>query len=162
MRTRSQSYRYPLKLVVGTAVVLFSAAGIAAIVGWRSASAGNPDDIIMLHDSAGPSANVVALTSHAAQRQAQAKARARGRCAECGLIVSMEAINGHDDNLDIDAAGRPSAGDQDESPLNSAKHYELVVRMADGSSRVINQASPANWRPGERVMIIDGTNSSRR
>jgi outer membrane lipoprotein SlyB len=68
----------------------------------------------------------------------------------------------HDDNLDIGATGRSSAGDRDESPLNSAKYYVLVVRMADGSSRVINQASPANWRPGERVMIIEGTNSSRR
>jgi hypothetical protein len=30
--------------------------------------------------------------------------------------------------------------------------------MAGGSSRVINHANPANWRPGERIILIDGAN----
>ena len=38
----------------------------------------------------------------------------------------------------------------------SAGHKEIVVRMADGSIRVIEQESPARWRPGERLIVIAG------
>jgi hypothetical protein len=30
--------------------------------------------------------------------------------------------------------------------------------MSDGSSRVFMDAHPANWRPGERVILIEGAN----
>ena len=33
---------------------------------------------------------------------------------------------------------------------------EITIRLMDGSSRVIADPNPAQWRPGERVMVIDG------
>jgi len=33
----------------------------------------------------------------------------------------------------------------------------ILVRMADGSSRMIEQANPARWRAGERLIFIAGT-----
>jgi hypothetical protein len=46
--------------------------------------------------------------------------------------------------------------------LTSAGRYEITIRLADRSNRVINRASPASWRPGERVIVIDGANPSNR
>lgn len=37
---------------------------------------------------------------------------------------------------------------------------EIVVRMADGSSRVIEQADPARWRAGQRLIVIAGADAS--
>jgi hypothetical protein len=54
------------------------------------------------------------------------------------------------------------AGTPDETRAGSARSYEITVRLADGSRRVIDHASPANWRPGERVIVIDGANPSDR
>ncbi len=72
----------------------------------------------------------------------------------------MGEVNGHDDALGLGAASGLWAEDRDERLLDSAKRYEIIVRMADGSSRVINHATPASWRLGERVMVIDGTKPS--
>ena len=46
--------------------------------------------------------------------------------------------------------------------FNRAKSYEIIVRMADGLSRVFNDANPARWRSGERVIVIDGADPSNR
>lgn len=149
-------------LIVSIAVVLFSTAGIAAIKGWLPASSDGSGDTQALQMPSVAPAKAVAPAAETAARQAKIKARANGRCAECGLIVSIGEINGHDDDFGIGAAGRLSAGDRNEKPLNSTKRYEIIVRMADGSNRVIDDASPANWRLGARVIIIDGTLPSRR
>ena len=37
---------------------------------------------------------------------------------------------------------------------------EIVVRMADGSSRVIEQANAERWRAGERLIVIAGADAS--
>ena len=42
----------------------------------------------------------------------------------------------------------------------STRSNEITVRMADGSSRVIEDANPARWRAGERLMVIAGTDPS--
>ena len=108
MKTQSeQSFWLPL-LITGIAIVLFSIAGMARMLGWGMNSTGVSDDIEVSatsDDGAGP------------------------RCPECAMIVSK--------------------GDN-----------EIIVRMADGSSRVIEDANPARWRTGERLMIIAGANPS--
>lgn len=160
MKTQSHSYLYLPWLVVGIAVILFSTAGIAAIMGWHPASIGDSGNPVALHDSAEVSTKAVVQTAETAQRRA--RARANGRCAECGLVVSMGETNGHEDDVGVGAAGGVMDADQDERPMNLVTRYEIIVRMADGSYRVINQASPASWRVGERVIVIAGTNPAHR
>jgi hypothetical protein len=41
-------------------------------------------------------------------------------------------------------------------------HHEFIVRMADGSRRVINDANPESWRTGERLMVIGGVKPPNR
>lgn len=155
MKTLFHRYQYLPWLVVGIAVILFSTAGIAAIRGWYPASSGDSSNSIALHDSAEVSTKAVVQTAETAQKRA--KARANGRCAECGLVVSMGEANGRDDDFGIGAADGVKDGDQDERPVNLMTRYEIIVRMTDGSHRVIKQASPASWRVGERVIVIAGS-----
>lgn len=128
--------------------------GIAALMAWHPASTGNSGDTVVLRDSTGLSAKAVVLTAYTAPRQA--KARANGRCAECGVVVSMEGTKGYGDDFGIDAAGGGD-GDQEARRLNLMTRYKIIVRMADGSHSAINQMSPASWRLGERVIVIAGT-----
>ncbi|OGA22276.1 MAG: hypothetical protein A3I02_04475 [Betaproteobacteria bacterium RIFCSPLOWO2_02_FULL_67_26] len=99
-------------LISGIAVILFSTAGFARMMGWGLTSTGDSGDILAL--------------AQAAPAPTASEARARPKCPECGVIVSTRG-------------------------------YEITIRMADGSSRVINEAYPARWRTGERLIVIAGT-----
>ena len=153
MKTQIHRYPYLPRLAIGIMVILFSTAGIAAMMGWRSASSGSSGKPVVLHDS--EAATAVASAADTAQRRA--KARANGRCAECGVIVLVREGNGHDDDFGIDAVDGAANEVRDEKPSNLTTRYETIVRMADGSSHVIYSASPARWRLGERVIFIAGT-----
>jgi hypothetical protein len=158
--TPRRRFPYLPQLVVGIAVILFSTAGIAAIMGWRS-STDSPDRRIAPPVSAANAANAVALAAPAVQKRAsaraKAKARALGKCAECGLIESIGDINTHPDDSGAGTTDVSSAGDRNEQPLHTIAPSEMIVRMADGSRRVISNANPALWRLGERVVIIAGS-----
>jgi len=134
-------------LMTGIAVILFATAGFARIVGWGPNSTDDSGDILALDQAApGPTS----------------EARAKPRCPECGVIVSMREIERHDQDSGPGAAGGVKTGNRDETRVKPARSYEIVIRLADGSSRVINDAKPARWRPGERVIVIDGADPSNR
>lgn len=63
----------------------------------------------------------------------EAQDRPKTRCHGCGEIESMRQL--------------ASAG-------NLPPTYEITVRMRDGSTRVHHDPSPANWRTGDRVVVI--------
>ena len=135
-------------LITGIAVILFSTAGIARIVGWGPNSTDDSGDILALDQTA-----PVPTTS---------EARAKPRCPECGVIVSMREIEVRNEDTGPGATGGAVAGNQDETRVKSTRSHEITVRLADGSSRVFNDASPARWRSGERVIVIDGADPSNR
>jgi hypothetical protein len=145
MKTESNKASYLALLITGFAIVLFSTAGIARIMGWGPGSTEDSDDIVAL-DQAPPLAD---------------GARAGRRCSECGVIVSMREVGRHDEDTGPGAAGEATAGNRGELRAYEPRHYEIVVRMSDGSSRVIDHASPARWRTGERLIVIAGTEPSR-
>jgi len=148
MKTQANKSSFLPLLITGIAVILFSTAGIARIVGWGPNATGASGDILAL-DQAAP----VPTTS---------EARAQPRCPECGVIVSMREIERHDQDSGTGAAGAVTAANRDETRVKSTRSYEITVRMAGGSSRVLNDANPARWRPGERVIVIDGANASNQ
>lgn len=162
MKTQANRSPYLPLLIVGIAVILSSTAGIAAIMGWLPASTDGSGDFLVPDDLPMASAKVVAVTAQTAPAQVEAEARAKGRCAECGVIVSTREIDARDEGAGLGAAGAAVAGNQDGIRAKSTRHYEITIRLADRSSRVINQSSPASWRPGERVIVIDGANPSNR
>jgi len=80
----------------------------------------------------------VGTEAEAAPAPAEGEPRVRVKCAECGIVASKRQI---------EQAGAAS------------KRFEITVRMMDGSSRAFMDANPANWRPGQRVILIDGAGS---
>ena len=68
----------------------------------------------------------------------------------------MREIVRHDEGSGPGAGGAATAGNRDETRVKPTRSYEFIVRMADGSSRVIDSSGPVRWRMGERLLIIDG------
>ena len=125
----TKSSRIPL-LIAGIAAILFStaAATSAPLRAWINNS------------PATATATATAATEAAAQAQLDdlpdpIEPRSRTKCPECGVVESMRrvAVEG-----------------------NSPALYEMTVRLRDGSRRVSRHVNPAQWRPGERIIVIDG------
>lgn len=138
MKNKYNPFRNPPLLIAGIAVILFSSAGIAHIAGWHPGSS----------DGAAGVPVIDALPA------------VKARCDECGVIVSVRDIELRNESTGSGATGETVAGNNNEAQVQSTKSHELTIRLADGSSRVINEASPAHWRLGERVIVIDGAHPS--
>ena len=126
-----KSIHVPL-LIAGIAAILFSAAAMAIVpgMGWFHTPLEGVDSIVAQEQLAEtPAAPLAPLGA--------GKARAKARCEACGVIESMRRV----------APGGISPA-----------IYEITIRLGDGSTRVISDASPATWRPGERMTLIDGAN----
>jgi hypothetical protein len=78
------------------------------------------------------------------------------KCAECGVIVSARKIEPADERIRVKAPGRIAAGSRALSERKPVRNYEITIRLQDGSTHVITDANAANWRHGERVIIIAG------
>lgn len=129
-------------LIAGITAVLLSSAGIARMMGWGPNLTGDSSDISALADSATSEDDV------------------GPRCPECGFIVSMREIETRVDHSCTGATRAAAPGIGDETRMKSTRSYEINVRMADGSSRLITAENPAQWRTGERLIVIAGTNPS--
>jgi outer membrane lipoprotein SlyB len=105
-------------------------------------------------------------------------------CAECGVIESVHEIDekGHGTGLGavgggvlggllgnqvgagrgkdvmtvVGVVGGAVAGNEVEKRVNTTKSYAVTVRMHDGSSRVISEASLPGWHVGDKVRLVNG------
>lgn len=66
--------------------------------------------------------------------------RARTRCTTCGVVEAIRRIE--------PGGGMPAS-------------FEFTVRLRDGSTRTSTSASAANWRSGDRIMLIGGASASK-
>jgi hypothetical protein len=64
------------------------------------------------------------------------KGRKRTHCNACGVIQAIRRVDAAD--------GHPPT-------------YEITIRLRDGSTRTNSNATPGNWRAGDRIMLINGT-----
>jgi hypothetical protein len=150
MNAQADKFSWLAVLITGLAIILFSTAGIARMMGWGPHSTVDSDDV---------------LAPDQAASLMMGEARAQPRCPECGMIVSIESMqkiesgNGESGLGPTDAA---LARNRDETRVNSTERHEIIVRMADGSTRVIDDAYPARWRPGQRLIVIAGAEPSDR
>jgi outer membrane lipoprotein SlyB len=175
METRANRSPHTLFWIAGIAVTVFSAVGIAAIMGWIPTSTSSPS--VIAKQSTAPA-------RPAAARAHTAPARVAARCAECGVVESVREIEtkgegsgigavggavvggvlghqvgggrGQDIATVVGAVGGAVAGNEIEKRVNTTKSYEITVRFEDGSSRVIHEASAPSWRTGDRVKVING------
>lgn len=179
---------HPLAWIAGIALILFSAVGVGAMMGWIPTSMGTSDDSV---------ANTGAKTTPPKQPAAQAtQARSRApervanntpvriRCAECGVIASVQEIDtkgkgtgigavggavvggllgnqvgggrGQDVMTVVGAVGGAVAGNEVEKRVKSTKSYTITVRFDDGTTRTFSQASAPNWNTGDKVKVVNG------
>jgi hypothetical protein len=78
------------------------------------------------------------------------------RCAECGVIESVQETKAPEEIAPVKSTGRIAAGSRGKIEAKPLGNYEITIRMQDGSMRVITDPKPAGWRHGEPVTIIAG------
>lgn len=155
-----------LKLLIGgVAVILLSSSGIAAVMAWMPASI-NMAGGVFVHDKPSlpkpslPSARSVGAEAQALPGRPNRNSRVKVKCPECGVVASTRKIEQLGTGIHPVTTGGVKRGGRIEMPRKTTKSYEVTVRMKDGSSRVFMDATSANWRPGERVILIEGASQS--
>lgn len=189
---------HPLAWAAGIAVIVFSAVGVGAMMGWIPNSMGGPNDATAIE-----SKSAAVSAPKAAPRQAQAVQHAAPikrqpetpivhspapvaaiKCAECGIVESVDAVqakgagsglgavggavlgaivgnqvgggHGKDAMTVIGAVGGGLAGNEVEKRVKSTTSYTVTVRFEDGTSRVFSAAAASSWHVGDKVRIVDG------
>jgi len=143
---KQANMHHPLpRLLGGIAVVVVSASAMILLSGMATGSLPIPAETFSR-----------ALAPVEPPAQAAPPAVRAYRCAECGVITSTREIEAGEQSAGINAPGRMFSASRGELDGTPARNYEITVRLQDGSMRVIRDANPANWRQGERVIIIAG------
>jgi outer membrane lipoprotein SlyB len=177
--TFPKSRPHPMLITAGIAVVLFCATGTAAILGWI------PTSLSSNSSNTSGNGALVQPAAPVVHRQAQAAATPRkARCSTCGTVESTREItirgqgtglgaaggavvggllgnqigggHGKEAMTVVGAVGGAVAGNQIEGQMKATHSYETIVRLEDGSTRAVQQASQPAWRTGDHVKIVDG------
>lgn len=186
METHVKKSPHPLLWITGIAVILFSATGIAAIMGWIPGSFGTPSNTAVPEvstNTAKPS-TPKAHKAHTTPVQVATNTSSKGKCSECGVVELVREIvhngegsglgaaggavvggvlgnqvgggRGNDVATVVGAVGGAVAGNMIESRVKTTTSYEITVRLEDGSRSVINSVSVPMWRTGDHVKVING------
>jgi hypothetical protein len=158
MRAPSENPPFRQLRIVAIALLVICAAGTAiSMVGKSKAPAA----------SALPTPAIRSSASAADDTPGSAREPRRSQrgCAECGVIESMREVG----VLDADDGGAPSeimqiaAGGNDRGRRQtSTGRYEYVVRMRNGSQRLLTETTPRDWVAGARINLIAGAVNPRQ
>jgi hypothetical protein len=91
--------------------------------------------LAIAHVAATPAHRQTAAEQAEAQPRQVTIARKRSHCGNCGVIQAIRRVDAAD--------GHPPT-------------YEITIRLRDGSTRTNSNATPGNWRAGDRIMLING------
>jgi hypothetical protein len=158
--------------IAGISICVLAASGIGSIVRSIPTSYANiPNQDAPLKRRAAPSGseNGPAINPQPlAEAQDTINRRNRVRCPACGVVESMRKIERQGDvggqyTADVKVA-RGVTGGASGSAIDAnaitGKGYEITVRFRDGSTTLLNEASPRTWPLGSRVMVIRRSNAS--
>jgi outer membrane lipoprotein SlyB len=73
-----------------------------------------------------------------------------------GAVVGHEIADGKNVGTVVGAAGGAIAGHQIERHARSTRHYDVDVRMADGSTKSLRLNSKPAWKAGDPVRLQGG------
>jgi hypothetical protein len=158
--------------IAAISICVLAASGTAVIVRAIPASYANiPNEDAPLKRGAAPSGS---QDGRAINQQALAETRNtinrrnRASCPACGVVESMRkierpgAVAGRytaDVKVARGVTGGASGGAIAANDL-TGKSYEITVRFRDGSTTVLNEASPRTWPLGSQVMVIGRSTAS--
>jgi hypothetical protein len=152
--------------IAGISICVLAASGIVAIARSIPASyASIPNEGAPSTRGAAPSGSEHGLAINPqplAEAQDPINRRNRVRCPACGVVESMRKIERPGDvggqyPADSKVARGVTGGASGSAIAANAitgKGYEITVRFRDGSTTVLNEASPRTWPLGSRVMVI--------
>jgi outer membrane lipoprotein SlyB len=100
-------------------------------------------------------------------REVEKAGQASGGGAVAGAVIGgvlghqVGGGRGKDVATVLGAIGGGVAGHQIEKNVRTTKEYQVVVRYEDGTQGLFTQDTPPNWRPGDKVKIINGAIQDR-
>ncbi|OGA22280.1 MAG: hypothetical protein A3I02_04500 [Betaproteobacteria bacterium RIFCSPLOWO2_02_FULL_67_26] len=114
METQDRKSPHTLFWIAGIAVTVFSAVGIAAIMGWIPTSTSSPNETIALTKQPTAPAKPAAARTRTAPAKAPVQVAdstpARWRCAECGVVELVREIETKGEGSGIGAVGGAVVG----------------------------------------------------
>ena len=170
MQATDTRFRPLLALAAGSIIVI-SAVGVAALPGAIPPSKGEtvtPQSItkpVARQPAARksvqqqPTAPVGQLAVVESVREVKEPGEAKGVGAVAGGVVG--GVLGHKLGKKkplvtvVGAAGGAFAGHQIEKHARGEKHWEVAVRLDDGSQRTLSSELEPTWRAGDRVRVVD-------
>lgn len=142
-------------LLLGAVVaILLAISAIASVLAWLPRQ-GNEATSVTVSDRLMVKADSEAAIDPAPEEDV---ARVSAKCAECGVVETTREIVQILERMDSGAASGVKRARLKETAVKSISTYEVTVRMKDGASHQFMAANPATWRPGERVIYIEGRN----
>jgi hypothetical protein len=147
-------------LVGGVATILLAGSGVAAVMTRLPGSTDTTEAALAFDKLPVRPLEGIGAPAQISPGRAGSGPRAKGarvKCGECGVVASTREIEQVGTAIDVGSAGVMTNGERHKILSASAKRYEVVVRMMDGSSRVFKDANLAHWRAGERLILIEAT-----
>ncbi len=169
---------YPVMLIAAIALIVFSALGIATMMGWM------PSAVSGIDPAAKPAASPVAgAPAKAAPARPRLAANTPAACHDCGVVESVRAVEVKGEGSGIGAiggavvggilgnqVGRGSgrtaatvvgagagayAGHEIEKNVKKSVSYQVRVRMNDGTYRTFYENAQPALAIGQKVRVTD-------
>jgi outer membrane lipoprotein SlyB len=149
---------HPLVAGAAVSVILLSGVGIAAITGVLPTSSARIDS--EQQPAAAASKACLDCGVVVDVRLVEQKGEGTGLGAVvggvAGAVVGREISDGRDLGTVVGAAGGAIAGHQIERHARTTKHYQVQVRMGDGTTKNVRFSARPAWKAGDKVRLQDG------
>jgi hypothetical protein len=142
MRTQADQVPSLPLLIGGIVAILLGTSGFVAVKAWMPASTNESGIVFAPDELPTPPVGRVGALAPLVSAPREGDTPPTVKCAGCGVIASMREIQQPATGIDFRG--------------ESTRSYEVTVRMNDGSSHVFMDSKPANWRPGQRVILVEG------
>ena len=136
---------YPVMLIAAIAVIVFSFAGIATMMGWLPGALSQGR---LLERAESPARWPTASEDSRAAAPAPAAA-----CADdCGVIESIRAVDAIGEDSGFGAVSAYSGNEIEKSTRRSVS-YHIRVRMNDGTTRTFHERAQPALAVGQKVRV---------
>lgn len=164
---------YPVMLIAAIAVIVFSAAGIATMMGWMPSAQSKIE----------PPVKAVPESARPATSRPRALASAPAACVDCGVVESIRAVEVKGEGSGVGAIGGAVvggvlgnqvgrgtgrtvatvvgagagayAGHEIEKNVNKSVSYQVRVRMNDGTYRTFHERTQPALAIGQKVRVTE-------
>ena len=159
----------PVWILVCGALVLFWGIGLAAILGWVPGT--GKGDVESTIQSRLDEIAAALVIPRPVPHRAAGHAKLAASCGRCGVIESVREVErprnvpgaisiagtfGRDPMAVLNLLIGAMLAVQTGKNSGPDSFCEITVRFNDGSSRVLTEANPPAWKPGDRVKVING------